>query len=63
MELMRTDLISRMHKPEEIVVRLRQVGVLTTPGQTLADPVRPVSVIEVFDLEAHTLMAGMAEVS
>ena len=63
MELRRTDLISRTHKPEEIVVRLRQVGVLATPGQTLADAMRPVGVTEVFDLEAHTLMAGMAGVS
>ncbi len=55
--------MSRGHKPEETVVRLRQAGVLARPSQTIADPVRPVSVIAVFDLECHSLIGATAEVS
>jgi len=37
----------KRHKPEEIVVKLRQVDVLTTQGQTVAEAVRSIGVTEV----------------
>ena len=39
--------MSKRHKPEEIVAKLRQVDVLTSQGQTVADAVRAISVMEV----------------
>ena len=48
MELRRTDQMSgKRHKPEEIVAKLRQVDVLTSQGQTVADAVRAIGVTEV----------------
>ncbi len=38
---------SKRHKPEEIVAKLRQVDVLTTQGQSVAEAVRSVGVTEV----------------
>jgi putative transposase len=35
------------HKPEEIVAKLRQVEVLTTQGQTVAEAIRSIGVTEV----------------
>ena len=35
------------HKPEEIVAKLRQVDVLVSQGQTVADAVRAIGVTEV----------------
>jgi hypothetical protein len=35
------------YKPEEIVPKLRQVDVLTSQGQTLADAIRQIGVSEV----------------
>ena len=37
----------KKHKPEEIVAKLRQVGVLVSQGQSLADAVRSIGVTEV----------------
>ena len=37
----------KRHKPEEIVAKLRQVDVLTSQGQTVADSVRAIGVTEV----------------
>jgi len=37
----------KRHKPEEIVAKLRQVDVLTTQGQTVAEAVRTIGVTEV----------------
>ena len=37
----------KRHKPEEIVAKLRQVDVLTSQGQTVADAVRSIGVTEV----------------
>ena len=37
----------KRHKPEEIVAKLRQVEVLTTQGQTVAETVRSIGVTEV----------------
>ena len=34
----------KRHKPEEIVAKLRQVDVLTSQGQTVADAVRATGV-------------------
>jgi transposase-like protein len=35
------------HKPEEIVAKLRQVDVLTSPGKSVADAIRAIGVTEV----------------
>ena len=37
----------KRHKPEEIVAKLRQVDVLTSQGQKLADAIRSIGVTEV----------------
>jgi putative transposase len=37
----------KRHKPEEIVAKLRQVDVLVSQGQSLADAVRSIGVTEV----------------
>ena len=34
----------KIHKPEEIVAKLRQVDVLTSQGQSVADAVRSIGV-------------------
>lgn len=39
--------MSRKHKPEEIVTKLRQVEVLTAQGQTVAEAIRSIGVTEV----------------
>jgi putative transposase len=39
--------MSKRHKPEEIVAKLRQVDVLTSQGQTVVDAVRAIGVTEV----------------
>ena len=38
---------SKRHKPEEIVAKLRQVDVLVSQGQSMADAIRPIGVTEV----------------
>jgi putative transposase len=38
---------SKRHKPEEIVAKLRQVDVLTSQGQSVADAIRSIGVTEV----------------
>ena len=37
----------KRYKPEEIVAKLRQVDVLTSQGQTLADAIRQIGASEV----------------
>ncbi len=37
----------KWHKPEEIIAQLRQVDVLASQGQTVADAVRSIGVTEV----------------
>ena len=37
----------KRHKPEEIVVKLRQVDVLTAQGKSVADAIRSIGVTEV----------------
>ena len=37
----------RRHKPEEIVIKLRQVDVLTSQGQSVAEAIRSIGVTEV----------------
>ena len=37
----------KRHKPEEIVAKLRQVDVLVTQGQSVADAIRSIGVTEV----------------
>lgn len=39
--------MSKRHKPEEIIAKLRQVDVLTSQGQSVADAVRAIGVTEV----------------
>ena len=39
--------MSKRHKPEEIVAKLRQVDVLASRGQSVADAVRAIGVTEV----------------
>ena len=40
-------MLRKRHKPEEIVAKLRQVDVLTSQGQSVADAVRAIGVTEV----------------
>ena len=37
----------KRHKPEEIVTKLRQVDVLVSQGQSVADAIRQIGVTEV----------------
>ena len=37
----------KIHKPEEIVAKLRQVDVLTSQGQSVAEAVRSIGITEV----------------
>ncbi len=37
----------KRHKPEEVIAKLRQVDVLASQGQTVADAVRSIGVTEV----------------
>ena len=37
----------KRHKPEEIVIKLRQVDVLTSQGQSVAESIRSIGVTEV----------------
>ena len=39
--------MGKRHKPEEIVVKLRQVDVLTSQGSTVADAIRKIGVTEI----------------
>ena len=47
----------KRHKPEEIVAKLRQVEVLTSQGQSVADAIRSIGVTEVtyFDLSGEVV--------
>ena len=38
---------TKRHKPEEIVAKLRQVDVLTSQGQSVADAIRSIGITEV----------------
>ena len=38
---------SKKHRPEEAVVKLRQVDVLVSQGQTVAEAIRAIGVTEV----------------
>ena len=38
--------MSKRHKPEEIVAKLRQVDVLTSQGATVADAIRQIGVTQ-----------------
>ena len=40
-------MVRKRHKPEEIVAKLRQVDVLTSQGQSVADAIRSIGVTEV----------------
>ena len=47
MELGRTDKPKRRYQPEEIIVKVRQVDVLVSQGQNIADAIRQIGVSEV----------------
>jgi putative transposase len=40
-------MLRKRHKPEEIVAKLRQVDVMVSQGQSVADAVRAIGVTEV----------------
>ena len=40
-------MLKKIHKPEEVVAKLRQVDVLVSQGQTAADAIRSIGVTEV----------------
>ena len=46
----------KRHKPEEIVAKLRQVDVLVSQGQSVADAVRAIAVTEVTGQRMPALM-------
>src|SRR3712207_4011735 len=43
----RTEMASKKHRPEEAVAKLRQVDVLVSQGQTVAEAIRAIGVTEV----------------
>ena len=45
-------MVSKRHKPEEIVAKLRQVDVLTSQGSSVADAIRQIGVTEVIIIES-----------
>ena len=48
----------KRHKPEEIGFKLRQVDVLVSQGQSVADAVRSIGVTEVRPLTARSARSG-----
>jgi len=49
----------KRHKPEEIVAKLRQVEVLTSQGQSVADAIRSIGVTEVTYYRWRSEYGGM----
>jgi len=49
----------KRHKPEEIVAKLRQVDVLVSQGQSVADAVRAIGVTEVTDYRWRQEYGGL----
>ena len=47
------------HKPEEIVAKLRQVDVLVSQGQNIADAIRQIGVSEVTDYRWRQEFGGL----
>src|SRR3569832_2126243 len=43
----RTEMASKKHRPEEAVAKLRQVDVLVSQGQSVAEAIRAIGVTEV----------------
>lgn len=50
---------TKRHKPEEIVAKLRQVDVLTSQGQSVADAIRSIGVTEVTDYRWRQEFGGL----
>ncbi len=50
----------KRHKPEEIVAKLRQVDVLVSQGQSVAEAVRSIGVTEVTYYGARSLAGSRA---
>jgi putative transposase len=48
-----------LHKPEEIVAKLRQVDVLVSRGQNIADAIRQIGVSEVTDYRWRQEFGGL----
>ena len=51
--------MGKRHKPEEVVAKLRQVDVLTSQGQSVADAVRAIGVTEVTDYRWRQEYGGL----
>jgi hypothetical protein len=51
----------KRHKPEEIVAKLRQVDVLTSQGQSVAEAIRAISVSEL--TTSSSLRANTADMA
>jgi transposase-like protein len=50
--------MAKRHKPEEIIAKLRQVDVMVSQGQTVADALRAIGVTEVTYYRWRQGMAG-----
>jgi putative transposase len=51
--------MGKKHKPEEIVVKLRQVDVLTSQGSTVADAIRQIGVTEITYYRSRKEFGGL----
>jgi transposase-like protein len=51
--------LARKRKPEEIVVKLRQVDVLVSQGQSVTDAVRSIGVTDVTDYRWRSEFGGL----
>src|SRR5215208_6162586 len=62
----RTEMASKKHKPEEAVAKLRQVDVLVSQGQAVAEAIRAIGVTEVtyyrLDFAHFTGLRGQARI-
>ncbi|GJD64277.1 IS3 family transposase ISMex5 [Methylobacterium frigidaeris] len=50
---------TKKHKPEEVVTKLRQVDVLVSQGQSVADAIRAIGVSEVTDYRSRKEFGGL----
>ena len=51
--------MAKRHKPEEIIAKLRQVGVMTGQGTSMADAIRSIGVTEVTYYRWRSEYGGM----
>ena len=50
---------TKKHRPEEIVAKLRQVDVLVSQGQSVADAIRAIGVTEITDYRWRKAFGGL----